>query len=45
VKYFCKQAITICKVKKEKKDKEMSLKSDKLKPQKKSFKKSTKKKA
>ena len=43
--HFCKQTITMYKVKKEKqrrKDKEMSLKSDKLKPQKKPFKKSKK---
>ena len=46
--HFCKQAIPMYKVKKEKqrrKDKEMSSKCDKLKPQKKPFKKSSKKKA
>ena len=46
--HFCKQAIPMYKVKKEKqrrKDTEMSSKCDKLKPQKKPFKKSSKKKA
>ena len=46
--HFCKQAIPMYKVKKEKqrrKDKETFSKSDKLKPQKKSLKKSSKKKA
>nr|CAB3503201.1 unnamed protein product [Digitaria exilis] len=45
--HFCKQEIPLYKVKKEnqrKKDREMSLKCDKLKPQKKPFKKSSKKK-
>jgi hypothetical protein len=45
---FSKQAITMYKVKKEKqrrKEKDMSSKSDKLKPQKKPHKKSSKKKA
>lgn len=45
--HFCKQAVPMYKVKKEKqrrKDREMSSKCDKPKPQKKPFKKSSKKK-